>query len=240
MSSAHPLLRPLHRVHRFGRAHPRLIVAAVAGTAVGLLLPAQLAGLPTPRFIVGWNVFALLYLAIAGRMIAQSPQCEIQRRAARQDDGRMLVLVLGLLASVAVLMAVGSQLAAVGAHRDKTPDALDAAQKALHVGLAALTVVSGWFVTQVLFALHYAHEFFSARQRGEADPLQFPGGGDPGYADFLYFACIIGTSAQTADVALASRRMRSVGLVHCIQAFFFNTTVRALTINIAAGLFSTP
>jgi len=229
VSDSRSSLPPLHRVHRFGRAHPRLIVAVVVGTAVGLALPAQLAGLPTPRFLVGWNVFALLYLAIAGRMIALSPQSEIQRRAARQDDGRMLVLVLGLLASVAVLVAVGSQLSAVRG--------LGGAAKAVNIGLAALTVVSGWLVTQVLFALHYAHEFYGARQREEPDPLQFPGGGDPGYADFLYFACIIGTSAQTADVALASRRMRGVGLVHCIQAFFFNTTVLALTINIAAGLF---
>ena len=31
--------------------------------------------------------------------------------------------------------------------------------------------------------------------------------------------------------------MRRVALVHCILAFFFNTTILALTINIAAGLF---
>ena len=30
--------------------------------------------------------------------------------------------------------------------------------------------------------------------------------------------------------------MRRVGLIHCVLAFFFNTTLIALTINIAASL----
>jgi uncharacterized membrane protein len=59
----------------------------------------------------------------------------------------------------------------------------------------------------------------------------------PDYGDFLYFACVIGTSGQTADVSFTSRAMRRIGTVHCVLAFFFNTTVVALTINIASGLF---
>jgi uncharacterized membrane protein len=67
--------------------------------------------------------------------------------------------------------------------------------------------------------------------------LTFPGTTDPGYGDFFYFAAIIGTSGQTADVSFNGSDMRPVGTVHCILAFFFNTTVLALTINTAAGLF---
>ena len=55
--------------------------------------------------------------------------------------------------------------------------------------------------------------------------------------DFLYFSCIIGTSGQTADVGLSSREMRRIGLIHSVLSFFFNTTVLALTVNIASGLF---
>jgi uncharacterized membrane protein len=87
-----------------------------------------------------------------------------------------------------------------------------------------------------MFALHYAHDYYASEVRGEHGGLQFPGGHAPDYADFLYFACIIGTSAQTADVSLTSRRMRRTGMVHCVLAFFFNTTLLALTINIASGL----
>lgn len=52
----------------------------------------------------------------------------------------------------------------------------------------------------------------------------------------MYFALVIGTSAQTADVTLTSRAMRRTGMLHCVLAFFFNTAVLALTINIAASL----
>jgi uncharacterized membrane protein len=67
--------------------------------------------------------------------------------------------------------------------------------------------------------------------------LEFPGGQPPDYGDFLYFSCVIGTSGQTADVSFTSRKMRRTGTLHCILAFFFNTTLVALTINIASGLF---
>ena len=96
--------------------------------------------------------------------------------------------------------------------------------------------MTSWAFTQVMFALHYAHDYYSAQVRGQDAGLQFPGTDKPDYGDFLYFACIIGTSAQTADVSFSSSAMRRTGLLHCVLAFFFNTTLVALTINIASGL----
>jgi uncharacterized membrane protein len=87
-----------------------------------------------------------------------------------------------------------------------------------------------------MFATHYAHEYYSALSRGLEPGLQFPGTNVPDYLDFVYFACVIGTSGQTADVSISSKPMRRVGLIHCVLAFFFNTTLIALTINIAASL----
>ena len=55
-------------------------------------------------------------------------------------------------------------------------------------------------------------------------------------AIFFYFAAIIGTSAQTADVSFTTSAMRRLGTAHCIISFFFNTTVLALSINIAASV----
>jgi uncharacterized membrane protein len=133
-----------------------------------------------------------------------------------------------VLGAVAVLLAVGTQLAQV---KDMHGPARGA-----HMGLAALTVVTSWLFTQVLFALHYAHDFYLARLRGTPDPLQFPGTDEPTYSDFFYFACIIGTSAQTADVSFASTKVRPVGTLHCVLSFFFNAALLALSINLAAGL----
>jgi len=88
-----------------------------------------------------------------------------------------------------------------------------------------------------MFALHYAHQFHAAQGRGDPPGLLFPGDETPAYSDFFYFAAVIGTSGQTADVSFSSRAMRRIGTVHCILSFLFNTTVLAMMINIAAGLF---
>jgi uncharacterized membrane protein len=105
-----------------------------------------------------------------------------------------------------------------------------------HIALAGLTVLTSWVFTQFMFATHYAHEYYSAQARGFEPGLQFPGTEAPNYLDFVYFACVIGTSGQTADVSISSQIMRRISLIHCILAFFFNTTLIALTINIAASL----
>lgn len=88
-----------------------------------------------------------------------------------------------------------------------------------------------------MFALHYAHDYYAADLRGRPGGLDFPGGHAPDYGDFLYFACVIGTSGQTADISFTTRTMRRTGLVHCVLAFFFNATLLALMINIASSLF---
>jgi uncharacterized membrane protein len=84
--------------------------------------------------------------------------------------------------------------------------------------------------------MHYAHDYYVADTHGRPAGLSFPQEPAPDYLDFLYFSCVIGTSGQTADVSFTSKAMRRIGLIHCVLAFFFNTTVLALTINIAASL----
>ena len=125
--------------------------------------------------------------------------------------------------------------------------------KQLHVALSASTIVSAWVFIHLTFALHYAHEYFDEVQGAQPDAgrpsarpaksrggIAFPGeddaDGEPDYWDFLYFAFIIGVAAQTADVAITSKTIRRTSLGHSVLAFFFNSAILALTINIAAGL----
>ena len=114
---------------------------------------------------------------------------------------------------------------------------LEGIAKGLHIALAGFTLMSSWAFIQVMFALHYAHEYYATAGEGHRAGRDFPGEERPDYGDFFYFAAIIGTSGQTADVALASRSMRRIGTVHCVLAYLFNTTVLALLINIGASLF---
>ncbi len=220
--------KPTRLVQILG-ARPRLWSSAALGVAVYLLLPSSFAHQAATRALLAWNACAWVYLGLAAHMVLRSDRHQMQRRAARQSEGRVLVLAMVVVASVAVLMSVGSQLSNV---KD-----LPAAAKSPHILLAACTVLSSWLFTQTLMALNYAHDYYIVRAAGRPAPLDFPGTAEPGYSDFFYFACAIGTSGQTADVSFSGSELRPVGTLHCVLAFFFNTIVLALTINIAAGLF---
>ena len=208
---------------------PRLFICAAAGLVVGYALPQSMVSDAVSRGLIGWNAGALLYIVLASLMMARSSVDDMNRRAQYQDDGRLTILTGVVIASIASLFAIVAEL---GLAKDLKGDA-----KILHIALAIATILSSWAFTQVMFAIHYAHEYYD-NDSGERDGgIEFPGTADPDYMDFLYCACIIGTSGQTADVSFTSRSTRRVALVQSVLAFFFNTTLIALTINIAASFF---
>jgi len=213
---------------RFILARPRLFLSTLIGVLVILFLPRSWAFHEVTRAIIGWNVGAWLYLMFAARMMFWATHEKMRSRAIAQDDGKFVVLGMVIIAALVSIGAIVAQLAVV---KD-----MHGTLRYAHIGLAVLTILSSWTFTQVMFALHYAHDFYVAQARGNSGGLEFPNASAPDYSDFLYFACVIGTSGQTADVSFTSRAMRRTGLVHCVLAFFFNTTLVALTINIASGL----
>jgi len=212
---------------RLGRVRPRLWLSFAMGVLVGVFLPEAWADHALTRGLIGWNAGALLYLVLAFVMMLRATREKMHRRAKLEDEGRYTILTVAGVATVVVLVAIAAQLALARESHGAT--------KAGYVALCGLTVMTAWLFTQTMFALHYAHEQLSS-EPDESPAFEFPGTDEPDYFDFMYVACIIGTSAQTADVSFSSRRSRRVGLMHCVLAFFFNTTLLALTINVAAGL----
>lgn len=221
-------LRPI----RIVQSRPRLFISCAFGIFVGILLPHEIRWVT--RALIGWNAGLWLYFALVGVMVAAATKESMIRRAAQQDDGRFTILILATLAACAAFGGIFAELTIV-----KDSSGL---LKALHISLAAATIVSAWTFIHVMFALHYAHEYFSehvAKSAPGADShaaLRFPGTNEPDYLDFLYFSFVIGVACATADIEIWARGMRRTALVHCVLAFFFNSAVLALTINIAAGL----
>jgi uncharacterized membrane protein len=223
-----PRLRgPLRAIRR----QPRLYVCAAVMAVVYVLLPGELR-LAT-RALIAWNVAALLFVGLIGAMLAQATEEAIQARAAAEDENPWVLLAVGTLAAVAALAAIVSELAAV---KDMT-----GWNKGAHIALTGATILTAWTFIHLLYALHYAHEYYGDRRDDGAaavvdrEGLRFPGDRKPGYADFLYFSFVIGCAAQTADVETVSPAMRRTALAHGVVAFFFNTIILALTINIGAG-----
>lgn len=220
---------PLPALGRILTARPVLFSCALVGALTAALLPHPMVSQTLTRLIIAWNVGAWSYLVLAARMMFWSSHERMRKRALEHDEGRVAILALVVLAAVVSLGAIVGELAI---SKD-----LHGFLRFAHIGLAIVTLVSSWAFTQLMFAQHYAHDYYAAEAKGCDGGLEFPGGHAPDYGDFTYFACVIGTSGQTADISFTSRSMRRTGGVHCVLAFFFNTTLLALTVNIASGLF---
>jgi uncharacterized membrane protein len=201
-------------------------MAGIAGVLTFWLMPSSFA--PSTRALVTWNVGAGLYLLLAFILFVRASVEHMRWRARVQDDGAAVVLFLTVAAAIASLVAIGMELSGL---KSATP-----ARQVLHLALAGMTFMASWLLVHTSFALHYAHAYYVSLGKDGCAPLEFPGQGEPAYMDFLYFSIVVGMTSQTADVAIATTRMRRLVMAHGIIAFVFNTTLLALTINIAASL----
>jgi uncharacterized membrane protein len=213
--------RRLPRVIRAVRARPRLFLAAALGVVAGLVLPSDWRA--TTRLLVAWDAGAGLYVVLALAAMATSDIARIRRRAALLDEDRIPFLMLPAGAALAILGAIVAELGAK-----------DAGHAPAHLALAIVTIALSWGFTHVIFALHYAHEFY-IEHRYEDGGLAFPGKEQPDYWDFLYFSLVIGMTSQVSDVAVTSHTIRRTVTAHGVVSFFFNATLLALTVNIAAS-----
>lgn len=214
-------------------SRPRLVGAFLCGSVVGLSLAKFDPTLPAVTDIVlGWDTLCMIFLvSVTAVMISNSPD-DIRARAEREDEGRGLILTLVLIAAAASVAAIGAELSLA-----KTAHGVF---KAGHIGLAFGTVTASWFMVQMVFALHYAHEYYDENEDCVGEDrkgLHFPGGEVPDYWDFVHFSIVIGAACATADIEFRSKPLRRIGTVHSLVAFAFNTMIVALTINLLAGLF---
>ena len=214
-------------------SHPRLFLCLAIGIASYFLLP-ESARLVS-RLLISWNLATISFLASVALMMSQATPDTIRRNAALNDEGQNAILGFASLASVASLAAIIIQLGLV-----KESAGL---LKAFHLGLALVTILTAWAFIHVMFALHYAHEYFDEwRQDKDSEPkfrggLEFPGSNThPDYLDFAYYSFTVGVATATADINITSREMRRITLVHSVLSFFFNLALLGLTINISAGL----
>jgi uncharacterized membrane protein len=217
------------------RHRPRIYICAAVMVLVYLAIPPDLR--VATRALLAWNVGALLFIGLVGWMMAHATEESIQAHAAMEDENQWVLLVVGTVAACAALAAIVSELGVV---KD-----LSGWNKGAHIGLTAITIVSAWTFIHLLYAVHYAHEYYGDIYDDagvvvqDRKGLQFPGEREPTYTDFVYFSFVIGCASQTADVETISATMRRITLAHGVVAFFFNTVILALTINIGAGFIGT-
>ena len=177
------------------------------------------------RGLVGWDIGIGLYVILAIEMMARADVHQIRRRAAAQDEGAIVILVLTVATALASLLDIVALLG--------TSAAGAAQRRSMELVLATITIGLSWALIHTMFALHYAHEFYD--QSG-VPGLAFPGGEEePDYWDFVYFSLVIGMTAQVADVGITTKEIRRTVAAHGVISFLFNVALLALMVNIAAS-----
>ena len=131
------------------------------------------------RTAIAGDIGAIVYLALGFRMMMSCGSDVMRKRAARQDDSRIVILVLVLAAIALSFWTVVGVLSEAKQISGQT--------KLLHTLLAAATVGLSWLVTQVVFTFHYAHEFYRPDDTAEklAGGLEFPNDSKPRLLGFL-------------------------------------------------------
>lgn len=177
-----------------------------------------------------WNAFAFAFI-LTSWFIFYNRTPEQMRARARQEDGSrvfvfMVILISCFASMFAVLLLILSQDTA------GTP-------RMIYVPVAIGTMLFSWLMVHTTFCFHYAHLYYDDAEKDDsvhAGGLDFPNENKPDYLDFVYFSYVIGMTFQVSDVAITSRTIRRLALLHGLLSFGLNTFVVALTINLIAGL----
>jgi uncharacterized membrane protein len=205
------------------RHHGRFYAAAAAGA----LAEAVTGGVPLPlRLLIAGDAFFVVYLALTAALALGGTPADMRRRSAYEDEGGFIIIVMTLIASAISLGAIFTLV-----NREGT--------EAVQLVLAAASIPLGWFTLHTVMAFHYAHLYYtphgSGAKRRDCGGLDFPGTADPHTWDFVYYSFVIGMTCQVSDVPVTSTALRRLTIAHSVVSFFFNTTVIALAVNLAAG-----
>jgi uncharacterized membrane protein len=173
--------------------------------------------------LVAFDTAVIAYFATLPSLF-QLDMAGIRKEAERVDPERKLLLTITAAVILVIVVAIVTVL------KQKT------ANNHWPVLLCIVTLVLAWLFTHLVYALHYAHLYFSKAEDGDRKGLDFPGEKEPVYWDFAYFSLTVGMTSQTSDVAITGRHMRKIVTAQSIGAFAYNLGVMAFMVNVVAGL----
>ena len=173
--------------------------------------------------LIGFDVAAATFLLSCLSTFRHAPS-DMRGLSERSDANRAVLLFLTVVLVAVVFVAI------IGVPRSS--GAIDGPDK----GLIVASLVLAWTFGNAVYALHYAHLFYSPGDDGQDHGgLVFPGTDLPRMSDFVYFSFTLGVAVQTSDVQVTSRRIRNVVTVHAVIGFFFNLGALSLAINLLAS-----
>lgn len=207
----------------------RVVLAAILGLA-GFFAARAFgihAGLAS---LIAWNCAAAAFVIATGWLIFSADEARVKRNAGWEDENQAVTQSI-------IVSAVAAGFAATVAAMHESKGGHGFAGHWAWI-FAVSSLLLGWLTVQIVYTLHYAHKYFGDSDTdGKADHgVKFPGQAPTTYSDFLYMSTCIGISGQVSDFNITSEGFRRLVTGHALLAFFYNTAVLALGINILAGL----
>lgn len=171
--------------------------------------------------MLGFDVASWFFLISCAPLLIKGNPDSMREAALSNDANRATLLAITVGVTIVILVAVAAELSQ-GRHADL-----------MDIGLIIASLATAWAFANTVYALHYAHLFYTRDKDGaDSGGLEFPGTKEPDYWDFVYFAFTIGMTFQTSDTAIRDARFRRVATFHSLAAFVFNIGVLAFTINV--------
>jgi uncharacterized membrane protein len=201
-------------------APPRFLIF-MAVIIVGVPLAAVLTHSWTLGVMIGFDLAAILFLAVCIPLLNTQHAATIRAHASRNDANRTILLVITAIVMTVLLVAITAEAAGRNPTRYT---------KALIIGTLAIA----WLYANTIYALHYAHLAYVDAE-AECTGFRFPQTPEPVYWDFVYFAFTCGMAFATSDVEVTNQQIRRIVTFHCLAAFAFNIGVLAFTINLLAS-----
>jgi uncharacterized membrane protein len=202
----------------------RVMVAAGIGVAAALVamwfVPWQL------TVLIGWDVTALSVIVSVWVAIGGFTPEETREFALREDNSRAGTQLLLLGASVVSL--VGVALAFLKGNE------VGHQHEVMLEGAGVITIACSWVLVHTVFALRYAHVYYTD-PKGGID-FKSKAAEHPDYLDFAYTAFTVGMTFQVSDTDITQRAMRHQVLRHALLSFFFGAVILATMVNVLAGL----
>jgi uncharacterized membrane protein len=180
---------------------------------------------PGEAAAIAFDGAAVVFLATLLPLLRGSSAEIMRAHAAENDANRALILIVTSVLTIVAMAAVSGELAgARGGHL-------------LSIVKLVGTLLLIWLFANSVYALHYAHAYYTRNDETNEDVggIDFPGTPMPGYDDFLYFSITLGMTFQTSDTNITSSGLRRIALLHSFAAFLFSIGLIAFTINVIGG-----
>jgi uncharacterized membrane protein len=200
-------------------AVPNLVAIVLAVTP-----PAGIGGTATTVVLalVGWNTFAIAYVALTLRTFSRADSAQFRARMAARGARRPWIWRMLTPRGDGPTYAVESALVAFAVVLVLPHINAIRIDDWVLVPVTLSILLSCWTLSLVSYALHYAQYDL------EAPGLDFPGERTHAFSDYMYFSIAVATTFGATDVNITSPQMRKVVNLHTILTFVYNSVIVAL------------